>query len=91
VTTSDSSSPAPKVGDRFHGTVSKTAVFGAFVTLTPGVVGLLHVTQVRQLAGGRKINSVDEVLHVGDTIEVVIQEIDDRGKLSLIPAAVFGP
>ena len=53
VTTPDSSAHVPQVGERFHGTVVKTAIFGAFVELTPGTQGLLHVTQIRKLYGGR--------------------------------------
>ena len=73
----------PEVGERFVGTVVKTTSFGAFVSLTPGKDGLLHISQVRRLVGGKRIDSVDDVLQVGQQVEVEIAEIGDRGKLSL--------
>ena len=78
----------PEVGERFMGTVVKTTTFGAFVSLLPGKDGLLHVTQIRKLHGGKRIENVDEVIHIGDKIQVEIREIDDRGKLSLVPVEV---
>jgi polyribonucleotide nucleotidyltransferase len=78
----------PEVGERFLGTVVKTTTFGAFVSLLPGKDGLLHVTQIRKLHGGRRIDNIDEVIKVGDKIQVEIREIDDRGKLSLVPVEV---
>ncbi|MDC4233025.1 polyribonucleotide nucleotidyltransferase [Actinomyces sp. B33] len=73
----------PEVGERFVGTVVKTTSFGAFVSLTPGKDGLLHISQVRRLVGGKRVESVDDVLQVGQQVEVEIAEIGDRGKLSL--------
>jgi polyribonucleotide nucleotidyltransferase len=75
----------PEVGERFMGTVVKTAAFGAFVSLVPGKDGLLHVSQVRKLAGGARVENVEDVLKVGDKVEVQLQEIDSRGKFSLVP------
>jgi polyribonucleotide nucleotidyltransferase len=89
VTTPDSSSYVPQVGERFLGTVVKTAIFGAFVSLPPGGTGLLHITQIRKLHGGRPIKNINDVINVGDEIQVEIREIDDHGKLSLMP--VEGP
>ena len=79
----------PEVGERFLGTVVKTTTFGAFLSLLPGKDGLLHVTQIRKLHGGKRIENVDDVIHVGDKIQVEIREIDDRGKLSLVPVEVL--
>ena len=73
----------PEVGERFVGTVVKTTTFGAFVSLAPGKDGLLHISQIRRLVGGKRIDSVEDVLNVGDKVEVELAEIDDRGKLSL--------
>ena len=75
----------PEVGERFLGTVVKTAAFGAFVSLMPGKDGLLHISEVKKLAGGKRVENVEDVLKVGDKIQVEIKEIDPRGKLSLIP------
>ena len=75
----------PEVGERFLGTVVKLATFGAFVSLTPGKDGLLHISEVRKLAGGKRVENVEDVLVVGQKIQVEITKIDDRGKLSLAP------
>jgi polyribonucleotide nucleotidyltransferase len=79
----------PEVGERFLGTVVKTTTFGAFVSLLPGKDGLLHITQIRKLHGGKRIENIDDVIHIGDKIQVEIREVDDRGKLSLIPVEVL--
>src|SRR6201986_1382144 len=79
----------PAGGGRVLGTVVKTTPFGAFLSLLPGKDGLLHVTQIRKLHGGRRIENVEDVIHVGDKIQVEIREIDDRGKLSLVPVEVI--
>ncbi|MEY3407222.1 MAG: hypothetical protein RL038_283, partial [Actinomycetota bacterium] len=73
----------PEVGERFLGTVVKTAAFGAFLSLLPGKDGLLHITQLRKLSGGKRVENVDDVVSVGQKILVEIAEIDQRGKLSL--------
>jgi polyribonucleotide nucleotidyltransferase len=78
----------PEVGERFLGTVVKTTTFGAFVSLLPGRDGLLHITQIRKLHGGVRIDNVDDVIKVGEKIQVEIREVDDRGKLSLVPVEV---
>jgi polyribonucleotide nucleotidyltransferase len=78
----------PEVGERFLGTVVKTTTFGAFISLLPGKDGLLHITQIRKLHGGTRIENVDDVIKVGDKIQVEIREVDDRGKLSLVPVEV---
>jgi polyribonucleotide nucleotidyltransferase len=78
----------PEVGERFLGTVVKTTTFGAFISLLPGKDGLLHITQIRKLHGGARIDNVDDVVKVGEKIQVEIREVDDRGKLSLIPVEV---
>ncbi|MGH3859083.1 polyribonucleotide nucleotidyltransferase, partial [Actinokineospora sp.] len=52
----------PKVGERFLGTVVKTAAFGAFVSLLPGKDGLVHISKLRALAGGKRVESVDDVV-----------------------------
>ncbi len=79
----------PEIGERFLGTVVKITTFGAFLSLLPGKDGLLHVTQIRKLHGGRRIENVEDVIHVGDKIQVEIRDIDDKGKLSLVPVEVL--
>jgi polyribonucleotide nucleotidyltransferase len=75
----------PEVGERYLGTVVKTTNFGAFVSLLPGKDGLLHITKLRALNDGKRVESVEDVVEVGQKIQVEIVEIDDRGKLSLAP------
>jgi polyribonucleotide nucleotidyltransferase len=73
----------PEIGERFVGTVVKTTTFGAFVSLSPGKDGLLHISQIRRLVGGKRVEKVEDVLGVGQKVQVEIGEIDPRGKLSL--------
>ncbi|WP_257182588.1 polyribonucleotide nucleotidyltransferase [Corynebacterium cystitidis] len=72
----------PKVGERFLGTVVKTVAFGAFVSLTPGRDGLVHISK---LGGSKRIDKVEDVVNVGDKIQVEIADVDNRGKISLVP------
>jgi polyribonucleotide nucleotidyltransferase len=71
----------PKVGERFLGTVVKTAAFGAFVSLLPGRDGLVHISK---LGNGKRIAKVEDVVKVGDKLRVEIADIDNRGKISLV-------
>ncbi|GAA3085035.1 polyribonucleotide nucleotidyltransferase [Pseudonocardia yunnanensis] len=72
----------PKIGERFLGTVVKTAAFGAFVSLVPGKDGLVHISKLGQ---GKRIAKVEDVVKVGDKIRVEVTDIDNRGKISLVP------
>ncbi|OLR94140.1 polyribonucleotide nucleotidyltransferase [Actinokineospora bangkokensis] len=71
----------PKVGERFLGTVVKTAAFGAFVSLLPGKDGLVHISK---LGKGKRVGKVEDVVNVGDKLRVEIADIDQRGKISLV-------
>ena len=77
----------PKIGERFLGTVVKTAAFGAFVSLVPGKDGLVHISK---LGSGKRINKVEDVAKVGDKMRVEVTDIDNRGKISLIPVQEEG-
>jgi len=70
----------PKIGDKFLGTVVKTAAFGAFISLLPGRDGLLHISKV---GNGKRVERVEDFLNVGDKVEVSIADIDARGKIYL--------
>ncbi|WP_040825745.1 polyribonucleotide nucleotidyltransferase [Nocardia jiangxiensis] len=72
----------PKVGERFLGTVVKTTAFGAFVSLLPGRDGLVHISK---LGNGKRVGKVEDVVNVGDKLRVEIADIDNRGKISLVP------
>ncbi len=75
----------PEVGERFLGTVVKTTTFGAFVSLQPGKDGLVHISKLKGLAGGKRVENVDDVAPVGSKLQVEVTEIDSRGKISLTP------
>jgi polyribonucleotide nucleotidyltransferase len=74
----------PKIGERYLGTVVKTAAFGAFVSLVPGKDGLVHISK---LGNGKRISKVEDVVKVGDKLRVEVVDIDNRGKVSLVPVA----
>ncbi|MGA8339460.1 MAG: polyribonucleotide nucleotidyltransferase, partial [Solirubrobacteraceae bacterium] len=70
-----------EVGDEFTGKVVKTTAFGAFIELAKGTDGLLHISNV---APGRRIASVEEVLNKGDELNVRVVEVDrERGRIGL--------
>ncbi len=72
--------PEAKVGESYDGEVVNITKFGAFVNILPGRDGLLHISK---MGGGRRVNQVEDVLSLGDSVQVVVREIDDRGKVSL--------
>jgi polyribonucleotide nucleotidyltransferase len=75
--------PKAELGAVYKGRVVNITKFGAFVNILPGRDGLVHISK---LGGGKRINSVDDVLSLGEEIEVRVEEIDDKGKVSLVPA-----
>ncbi|MBO1031730.1 polyribonucleotide nucleotidyltransferase [Tessaracoccus sp. SD287] len=75
----------PEKGERYLGTVVKLTTFGAFVSLLPGKDGLVHISKLKELNGGKRVENVEDVLSVGQKLQVEISDIDDRGKLSLSP------
>ncbi len=72
--------PEAEIGKDYEGEVVNITKFGAFVNILPGRDGLLHISK---MGGGRRINQVEDVLKLGDKVQVVVREIDDRGKVSL--------
>ncbi len=74
--------PKAELGKTYTGRVVNITKFGAFVNILPGRDGLVHISK---LGGGKRINAVEDVLTLGDPIEVRVDEIDDKGKVSLIP------
>ncbi|HTH05062.1 MAG TPA: polyribonucleotide nucleotidyltransferase [Ilumatobacteraceae bacterium] len=75
--------PKAEIGKTYTGRVVNITKFGAFVNILPGRDGLVHISK---LGRGKRINAVEDVLSLGDEIEVTVEEIDDRGKVSLVPA-----
>src|SRR5438876_209281 len=71
---------SPEVGDEYTGKVVKTTQFGAFVELTKGTDGLLHVSNV----GPGRVGHIEDVMTRGDVVDVIVQEVDkDRGRIGL--------
>jgi polyribonucleotide nucleotidyltransferase len=70
-----------EIGDTFHGKVVKTTNFGAFVELTKGTDGLLHISNVKP---GERVGAVEDVLNQGDEVDVTVVEVDkERGRIGL--------
>ena len=70
----------PEVGDTYTGRVVKTTQFGAFVELTKGTDGLLHVSNV----GPGRVGHIEDVITRGDVLDVLVQEVDkERGRIGL--------
>jgi polyribonucleotide nucleotidyltransferase len=76
----------PKVGDVFDGRVTRLMDFGAFVEITPGKEGLCHISQL----AAQRVNRVEDVVKLGDTLKVKLVEIDDMGRLNLSHKATLG-
>ena len=75
--------PTPEMGATYTGRVVNITNFGAFVNIMPGRDGLVHISKI---GGKRRIDKVEDELSLGDTIEVIVEDIDPNGKISLIPA-----
>ena len=88
VSTPDSS-PSPQPGERYLGTVVKLAAFGAFVSLPSGHTGLLHIDELRRASGRRKLKDPGEVVGIGQQLQVEVNLVDNRGKVTL--TLVAGP
>jgi polyribonucleotide nucleotidyltransferase len=71
----------PEIGERFQGKVVKTTDFGAFVNILPGTDGLVHISELRR--DGKRVESVEDVLHVGDDVEVVVVKLEPGIKLKI--------
>ena len=77
----------PEVGQRYQGKVVKTTTFGAFVNLTPGKDGLVHISR---LGGGQRVTTVEDVVREGDEMEVEVLDVDRTGRISLRPISIRG-
>ena len=69
----------PEPGEIFFGTVTRIMNFGAFVEIAPGKEGLVHISQLDK----KRVAKVEDVVSIGDTIKVIVQEIDEKGRLNL--------
>ena len=69
----------PEVGKIYKGKVVSIKDFGAFVNILPGIDGMLHISQISD----KRLAKVEDALHIGDEINVRLEAIDDKGRLSL--------
>jgi polyribonucleotide nucleotidyltransferase len=83
--------PTAEVGVVYDGKVVNITKFGAFVNVLPGRDGLLHISKLSSLAGGKRINNVEDVLTLGQPVEVRVDDIDPQGKVSLSLASEAEP
>ena len=74
--------PTADVGETYTGRVVNITNFGAFVNILPGRDGLLHISKI---GGNKRINKVEDVLELGQEVEVRVEDIDPNGKISLVP------
>ena len=75
--------PTAEVGATYQGRVVNITKFGAFVNILPGRDGLVHISK---LGGGKRIDRVEDVLELGEEMDVVVEDVDPNGKISLVPA-----
>ncbi|MFM7061888.1 MAG: S1 RNA-binding domain-containing protein, partial [Actinomycetes bacterium] len=80
--------PTADVGAVYDGRVVNITKFGAFVNILPGRDGLLHISKI---GGGKRIDRVEDVLDLGDAVEVRVDDIDPNGKISLSLASSEPP
>lgn len=82
----------PEVGETYEGTVTRLMSFGAFVEYLPGKEGMVHISKVAP----ERVENIEDVLHVGDSVKVKIIEVDDQGRVNLsikdcLPGATASP
>jgi len=80
--------PTAEVGASYTGRVVNITKFGAFVNILPGRDGLVHISK---LGGGKRIQRVEDVLELGEEIDVVVEDVDPNGKISLKPVGDRSP
>ncbi len=80
--------PTAEVGQTYQGRVVNITKFGAFVNILPGRDGLVHISK---MGGGKRIERVEDVLELGQEIEVKVDDVDPNGKVSLTPVTPLAP
>ncbi len=68
-----------KVGELYHGKVTRLMDFGAFVEIFPGTEGLVHISQLAPF----RVNKVEDIVKEGDEVDVIVSEIDDQNRVNL--------
>jgi polyribonucleotide nucleotidyltransferase len=80
--------PTAEVGQVYPGRVVNITKFGAFVNILPGRDGLVHISK---MGGGKRIEKVEDVLELGQEIDVKVDDVDPNGKVSLTPVTPLVP
>jgi polyribonucleotide nucleotidyltransferase len=80
--------PTAEVGQTYQGRVVNITKFGAFVNILPGRDGLVHISK---MGGGKRIERVEDVLELGQELEVKVDDVDPNGKVSLTPVTPLSP
>ncbi len=75
----------PEIGTVFKGKVTRLMKFGAFVEILPGVEGMVHISELDV----KRVNRVEDVVHIGDEVEVKVIEIDEMGRINLSRRALL--
>jgi polyribonucleotide nucleotidyltransferase len=81
--------PSAEVGAIYQGRVVNIAKFGAFISILPGRDGLLHISKMSPLNDGKRIGQVEDVLELGQSLEVRVDDVDPAGKVSLSLAGEY--
>ena len=76
-----------KVGEIFTGRVVKILNFGAFVSLTPGKDGMVHISELAD----HRVETVEDVVDIGDEITVIVREVDSQGRINLSAGRCWNP
>ena len=76
-----------EVGEVYEGTVTRIAKFGAFVEILPGKEGLIHISKLAK----ERVANVEDVVKVGDVVQVKVIEIDQQGRINLSRRALLEP
>jgi polyribonucleotide nucleotidyltransferase len=79
--------PTAELNAIYDGRVVSITKFGAFVNILPGRDGLVHISK---LGNGERVNNVEDILTLGDVIKVRVEDVDDKGKVSLTPVDADG-
>jgi len=83
--------PRAEVGATYKGKVVNITKFGAFVNILPGRDGLVHISKLSKLSAGKRVERVEDVLSLGDELDVHVDDIDPMGKVSLSLEGPDGP
>lgn len=68
-----------KVGELFQARITRIMNFGAFAEVLPNQEGLIHISELAE----KRVENVEDIVHVGDMVPVIVKEIDNQGRINL--------